>query len=255
MSPFDMEWIVLFGGAKREKIVFYLLNLNLKIKCILVPIKQSKELAHSVSLIRESGVLIIESCRETLEESLKPYSGMALLSIGFPYILPESIISLFPLALNVHPTLLPSYKGPTSGAYILINNEKKTGSTVHFLEPEADAGDIILQSEVDLTIFDTVRSMQKKVYKTEPELVVESFKKMERGDPVLTKSEENSSFFRKRTPNDSLIDPNRSLLDLFNEIRACDPEKYPAFFYVEGQKVCVKLWRPERPAGEDEESL
>lgn len=255
MSPFDLEWVALFGGAHREEIIFKLIENGVKVNCILVPAKQSDKLAHSIELIKRKGLLVIEVKRETFEKYLKNYSGLALLSVGFPYIISESTIRLFALALNIHPTLLPSYRGPTSGAFILINNEKKTGSTVHFLEPETDAGDIVMQSEVKLTTFDTVRSMQKKVYRTEPQLLIEALRKLERGEPATIQKSQEASIFPKRTPDDSRIDPNKSLLDLFNEIRACDAEMYPAFFYLEGQKVCVKLWRPERPIEEEEESL
>lgn len=255
MSPFDLEWVVLFGGAQREEIISALLEYNVKVHCVFVPINQSDKLACSIASIKSKGLLVIEVKRDALENNLKNYSGMALLSIGFPFILSESIINYFPLALNMHPTLLPSYRGPTSGAFILINNEKKTGSTVHFLEPEMDAGDIIAQSVVELSVFDTVRSMQKKVYKTEPQLLIEAFRKLERGIVATPQNIQEASIFPRRTPEDSRIDPNKPLRVLFNEIRACDPESYPAFFYVEGQKVCVKLWRPDRPKEDDEESL
>jgi methionyl-tRNA formyltransferase len=45
------------------------------------------------------------------------------------------------------------------------------------------------------------------------------------------------------TPKDSLLDWNKSLKELYNEIRACDSEEYPAYFIVDGQKVFIKLWR------------
>jgi len=54
----------------------------------------------------------------------------------------------------------------------------------------------------------------------------------------------------KRKPEDSEIDPQRPLLDLYNQIRACDPDDYPAYFYVEGQKVCIGLWRQDKPGSE-----
>jgi hypothetical protein len=46
------------------------------------------------------------------------------------------------------------------------------------------------------------------------------------------------------------MDWNKPLRELYNEIRACDAAGYPAYFFVEGEKVCIKLWRPCKPAGE-----
>jgi hypothetical protein len=42
------------------------------------------------------------------------------------------------------------------------------------------------------------------------------------------------------------------LRELYNKIRAADPDRYPAHFYLDGEKVCVKLWRPEKPPREED---
>ena len=60
----------------------------------------------------------------------------------------------------------------------------------------------------------------------------------------MVQDESHSSTYNyNRTPKDSEIDPDKSLNDLYDYIRACDPEDYPAFFYVKKEKVFVKLWR------------
>jgi methionyl-tRNA formyltransferase len=157
-------------------------------------------------------------------------------------------------ALNIHPTLLPKYRGPTTGAYILINNESESGSTIHFLEEEADKGDIVLQSRVVLNPFDTPRSLQRKVYETEPSLIIDALHNLDLGAIPYQQDEGiATSYPKKRKPEDSKIDPTKSLLDLFNEIRACDPLDYPAYFEYLGQKVCIKLWRPEKSEEQNDE--
>jgi hypothetical protein len=55
-----------------------------------------------------------------------------------------------------------------------------------------------------------------------------------------------------RVPEHSRLDANLSLDALFNHIRAADPDDYPAYFFVDGEKVCVRLWRPERPPNEED---
>jgi methionyl-tRNA formyltransferase len=115
-----------------------------------------------------------------------------------------------------------------------------------------DRGPIVAQSRVALTRFDTLRSMQRKVYAAEPDLVLEALERLAQGEPLVEQIEaEATEYPGRRTPEDSKIDPTRSIEELFDFIRACDPVEFPAFFYLEGQKVCVKLWRPDKP--EDEE--
>jgi methionyl-tRNA formyltransferase len=175
-----------------------------------------------------------------------------LISCGFPYILGPEVIGMARFAINVHPTLLPKYRGFRSGPYMIMNNERKAGVTVHRLTPEMDRGDILAQKEFPLTSFDTTKSVYRKTREVEPRVLLEVVQRLKSGDESsMAQNEAEASEYRHiRTPRDSEIDPRKSLLGLYNEIRACDPEEYPAFFFVEGEKVCLKLWRPTKRADE-----
>ncbi len=151
------------------------------------------------------------------------------------------------MAINVHPTLLPKYRGYRSGPYIIINGEKKSGVTIHELTPEMDNGDIFMQREFSLTPFDTTKSLIRKSQEVEKLLVIDFFKKLQSGILERVKQDESEAtiFNMVRRPKDSIIDPEKSLIELYNFIRACDPVEYPAYFFVNDEKVCIKLWRPE----------
>ena len=105
------------------------------------------------------------------------------------------------------------------------------------MESKVDAGDIILQSKVKITKFDTLKSLQSKVYKTEPKLILDAIKKLDSGDPYTKQNENDASIFPKRTPEDSEIDPNKTILELYDDIRACDPDNFPAFFYLDKKYI------------------
>jgi methionyl-tRNA formyltransferase len=74
-------------------------------------------------------------------------------------------------------------------------------------------------------------------------------------EPMQQDESQATIYPKKRRPEDSEIDPNKSLVELFDTIRACDPQDFPAFFFIEGQRVCIRLWRPERPVEEDDDTL
>jgi len=248
MKCSKQPWIILFGGAGREGVIKRLVAEGIDIRLVLVPSKMEAKLEGSIHRLHDLGFEILKISRDELADALSLRLDCHLLSVGFPYIIPKSIYSRHKLALNIHPTLLPKYRGPTTGAYILINNEIESGSTVHFIEEEADKGAIIAQSNITLTPFDTLRSLQRKVYASEPELIMEALLKLDIGKlPVTQEEKKSSNYPKKRTPNDSEIDPSKPLIDLVNEIRASDPEDFPAFFYYHGKKVCVKLWRENKP--------
>jgi methionyl-tRNA formyltransferase len=249
MKPTEKSWVVLFGGANRENVIFKLVEMSVDLKVIFVPKIQDTKLEKSIYKLNILNVKIIQVSRSDINENLKEFEGCALLSVGFPYLLSGEIIKRYSTRLNMHPTLLPQYRGPTTGPYILINNEKESGSTVHLLEEKMDSGDIVAQSRVSISKFDTVRSLQRKVYETEPCLIKKALINLDSGADLIKQVEEKQSTYpKKRQPKDSEIDSSVALLDLFDQIRACDPDNYPAFFMLNGEKVCIRLYRQEKDA-------
>ena len=255
MKIHKVSWVILFGGAGREQNIFSMIAEGINVSLVLVPRKRSEKLNHSVVAIRKRGILVRETGKRELSTELDGLKNHGLLSIGFPYLIPKRIYSKHPVALNIHPTLLPKYRGPTSGAYILINGDTLSGSTVHLIDEEVDAGAIVSQSKVELSPFDTLRSMQRKVYDSEPSLIARAIHNLEQGLDLETQDETNASIYSQiRTPSDSEIDPTKPLLELINEIRACDVDYFPAFFIYEGHKLNIKLWREDK-GGDHKESL
>ncbi len=87
---------------------------------------------------------------------------------GFMKILSGSFIKKFckPI-LNIHPSLLPKYKGLNTHNRAVQNKDKFSGATVHIVNEKLDSGRIILQKKVKILRSDTVRSLEKKVLKIE----------------------------------------------------------------------------------------
>ena len=169
-----MDLAILFGGPRREPAVARLREAGHPIVTVVVPRSRPSALEASVQRMRSDGFNVVECGRNELEEVLAPLSRATLISIGFPYLIPNSILSTFTLCLNVHPTLLPMYRGPMSGAHIIINGEQRTGVTVHLMDAGMDTGAIVTQREIKLSKFDTVRSMQRKVYAIEGDVLVKA---------------------------------------------------------------------------------
>jgi phosphoribosylglycinamide formyltransferase-1 len=69
--------------------------------------------------------------------------------------------------LNIHPSLLPAYKGLDTHARVLASGESHTGATVHYVVAEMDAGEIILQQKIAIALDDDVASLQQKVHDIE----------------------------------------------------------------------------------------
>ena len=87
---------------------------------------------------------------------------------GFMKILSKDFIKKFKgKILNIHPSLLPKYKGLNTHHRAIQNKEKYSGCTVHFVNSKLDSGKIILQKKVKLSKEETPSSLQKKILKHE----------------------------------------------------------------------------------------
>lgn len=83
---------------------------------------------------------------------------------GFMKILSKSFIKNFKgKILNIHPSLLPKYKGLNTHQRVIKNNEKFSGCTVHYVTSKLDSGKIILQKKVNIKKNETQKSLAKKI--------------------------------------------------------------------------------------------
>ena len=90
---------------------------------------------------------------------------------GFMKILSKNFIKKFKgKILNIHPSLLPKYKGLNTHEKALINKEKYSGCTVHFVNSRLDSGKIILQKKVKISKNETEVSLAKKILVQEHKL-------------------------------------------------------------------------------------
>ncbi len=87
---------------------------------------------------------------------------------GFMKVLSKTFIKNFNgKILNIHPSLLPKYKGLNTHFRAIDNNEKFSGCTVHFVNSKLDSGKIILQKKVKIYKKDTPRKLAKRILKEE----------------------------------------------------------------------------------------
>ena len=110
---------------------------------------------------------------------LKKYKIKLVCLAGFMKILSKDFIKKFNgKIINIHPSLLPKYKGLKTHERALKNKEKFSGCTVHYVSSKLDSGKIILQKKVKISKNDTVNTLAKKILKKEHKLFPEAIKKV-----------------------------------------------------------------------------
>ena len=104
---------------------------------------------------------------------------------GYMKKIESSLLSTFPnKIINTHPALLPSIYGGI-GMYgrfvheaIINNGEKKSGVTIHYVNEVYDDGEIILTKELEITLNETVDSLENRIKELEKEAIIEAFEKL-----------------------------------------------------------------------------
>lgn len=109
-----------------------------------------------------------EAFEEALLVTLKTYAPKLLVLAGFMRILSPYFLDRCPIPiLNIHPSLLPKYKGLDTHQRVIDNKEKEHGVSVHFVTKELDGGPIVAQVKVPVYINDTVELLSKRVFAAE----------------------------------------------------------------------------------------
>ena len=97
---------------------------------------------------------------------------------GFMKILSKKIIKKYKnKILNIHPSLLPKYKGLNTHRRVIQNNEKFTGCTVHLVNSKLDSGKIILQKKIKIFKRDNENTLAKRVLKVENQIYTKAIEK------------------------------------------------------------------------------
>ncbi len=102
---------------------------------------------------------------------LKPYDIELICLAGYMKIITNTLISCYPnRIINIHPSLLPKYKGLNTHQRVLDAREVESGCSVHYVNSKIDDGEIIMQTSVPIENADNSNTLSKKILKAEHEL-------------------------------------------------------------------------------------
>lgn len=143
--------------------------------------------------------------------------------------------------INLHGSLLPKYRGRVPINWAIINGEKETGVTLHYMTEKADAGDIISQKKIEITGCDTAKTVFDKAVAAAKEMLAETLPLVRDGKaPRIPQDHDAATVFRGRTPADGEINWAKSAVEVNNLIRAVT-KPYPGAFSFLGDRKCF-IW-------------
>lgn len=142
-------------------------------------------------------------------EKIKEFNPTLGILASYGAIIPKKIIDIFPLGIfNIHPSLLPKYKGPSPVQFTILNGENETGVTVIRLDDQIDHGPVLTQEKIQLKGDETLKSLTEKLFALGADLITKIIQNIEKSQTLNDKnqSHNNETFTRKVIKKDGFID-------------------------------------------------
>lgn len=179
-------------------------------------------------------------------EALKPDAACV---VAFGAMLPPEILSLGRFGcINVHPSLLPAYRGAAPIQWAIIDGLTVTGVSTMFLTEEMDAGDVILQQRVAIEPDEDSGSLHERLSVIGAQLLVDTLAALEQGTAPRTPQDHAAATLApKIRREDELLDWNLPAQKLHNLVRGLRPSP-GAYTYYRGKRL--KIWHSTVNAGE-----
>jgi len=116
---------------------------------------------------------------ETLLANVLHHQPDLVVLAGFMKILPENFVkALSGKLINIHPSLLPEFKGAHAVRDALAAGATKTGVSIHYVDEGVDTGELIAQSEVPIEPLDTEQSLHERIKKVEHQLLAATIERI-----------------------------------------------------------------------------
>lgn len=166
-----------------------------------------------------------------------------LFSFYFRHMLPAGVLVLPRRgALNLHGSLLPRYRGRAPVNWVLVNGEKETGVSLHYMTVKPDAGDLVDQEKVAISRLDTAYTLFRKLESAAGRLLDRALPALAEGTAPRARQDASlRSYFGGRRPEDGRIDWSWPVERVYDLVRAVT-HPYPGAFTTRGGKKLLVWW-------------
>jgi len=177
-----------------------------------------------------------------IEQEIKSYNPDMIVVVSYGKFLPKTILDIPKYGcLNVHPSLLPKYRGSAPIQWAIINGDKTTGTTIMKMNEKMDAGDIILQKEIDILEDETTGELWNRLSEISSKLLLEAISKIENGEAKFTKQGQSFTLAPMLEKSMAKIDfEKQNSFQIKNLVRGLNP--ILGAYCNLGQKK-IKFWK------------
>ncbi len=188
---------------------------------------------------------------------LKSFNADIFVVIAYGLILPKEVIDIARFGcVNIHPSLLPRWRGASPLQRALMEGDKKTAVCIIVLGEGLDDGDIIKCKEVDITEETTLKTLHDDLSVYGAKLMLEALDEIEKNDKIIAtpQSEDGLIYAEKIEKEECKIDFNNSVEKTFNLIRTLG-ETLGAFFEYKNERIKIIKAKYKKVLTKEEEKL
>lgn len=178
-------------------------------------------------------------------EDLRALAPDLCVTAAFGQILSQEILDIPTIGtVNVHSSLLPKYRGSAPVNWAVMNGETVTGVTTMMTDKGLDTGDILLQREIAILPGETAEALIERMAPIGAELLIETIRRLERGDcPRRKQNESESSYFPMLKKEMGEIDWRLNAREIVCRVRGLTP--WPGCSFEWGEQEIIKVWQAE----------
>jgi methionyl-tRNA formyltransferase len=181
-------------------------------------------------------VLKPEKLDARVREEIAALKPDILVSFAYGRIFGPKFLALFPMGgVNIHPSLLPKYRGPAPIPAVILNRDKETGITIQRLAPEMDCGDILIQQRFPLSGRETTAGLSELVARKSAAMLGPCLRALAGGQiQGRPQGSEGISYCSLLSKEDGRIDWSLAAVDIDARIRAFTP--WPLSWTTQGEQ-------------------
>lgn len=166
--------IIFFGSSPDVLPIIEKLNSTFSVKLVVTTEQHPTDAVPKYCLEYTIPYISLKQFNNTTIEQLQSVNAPLAVLADFGLIVPDKVLNVFPQGiLNIHPSLLPLYRGPTPVQTAILNGDRATGVSIIKLDSELDHGSLLAQEKAKIEPEDTAKSLYKRLFQQGADMLVE----------------------------------------------------------------------------------
>jgi methionyl-tRNA formyltransferase len=182
---------------------------------------------------------------ELVQSSAQLSGGELLLLVSCEEMIPEQTRSRYAAALVIHASDVPEGRGWSPHVWQILEGRSRIAVTLMTAEDTVDSGAIWGQRWISFEGHELSDEINSRLFAAELELMDFAVDNFGHVTPRVQDARA-ATYYRRRTAEDSRLDPHKPLAEQFELLRVADPDRYPAFFDHRGYRYSIKLTKKGR---------